>query len=334
MPALWLNKMYVGVNAYCSYNLFSKGQKAKNYEDYYSRKLVVLAESDKRQKLSADEFMDEFKDIDVVVYQRCYSAAALTHMKAMKKLGKKVFVESDDWLFGNITSQRIKKIYGDPKTRLMMETIIMEADGVIVSTEPLGEMYSKYNDNVCVCPNSMDLNLWKWQDIRSEEVKVGFSGSYTHQKDFRDFPISKISKKYPMLFMGLKPTQDIDYLSWVDIGMYPETLSGAFRVGMAPLYRNDFNMAKSPIKWMEYSLAGILTVAENYGPYKIIDDGVDGYLCDGDWVGVIDRAVADSEETERMVCRAQERIKRDYTIDRHINKWVDVFNESVSVKVH
>src|SRR3972149_8125538 len=145
MPALWLNRLGLA-EAYCSYGLFSRGEKAIDYNQYYSGSLLKVAQSDKRKTLTAYEFEKECEDIDIVVYQRQSNNSSLTHLRAMKKLGKKVYAEHDDWILGDTGLSYVNDAYADSRRRELLETICRESDGIIVSTEYLGQFFSRLND--------------------------------------------------------------------------------------------------------------------------------------------------------------------------------------------
>ena len=326
MPALWLNKIGLA-EAYCSYGLFSRGEKAIDYGQYYSGRLLNVAEADQRKTLTPYEFEKEFEDIDVVVYQRQSNNSSLTHLRAMKKMGKRVYVEHDDLICGDTGLQRVNKIYSDPKRRELLETICRESDGVIVSTEYLVQFFSNLNDNIQVCPNSIDPDFWQWQDVRASDLSVGFAGSSSHVRDFKHVPTWSMAKRWPMTFMGItvSSTPETNVIPWVRLMDYPKCLSGAFTIGLAPLKRNDFNASRSALKWLEYSMAGIATVAEDFGPYDIIRNGIDGFRINGEWIEAIECMVSNPELSESLVLSAQDRILRDFTIQSGVLKWQEAF---------
>ena len=52
-------------------------------------------------------------------------------------------------------------------------------------------------------------------------------------------------------------------------------------IGLAPVGPDDYSRGRSELHWLEYSLAGAVTVASRTmggGPYDVIRDGVDGLL--------------------------------------------------------
>lgn len=329
MPALWLNKIGIA-EAYCSYGLFSKGKKADDYSLFYSGELLKSAQADRRITLTPYEFEKEFEDIDTVIYQRQSNASALVHLRAMKKLGKQVYVEHDDWMFGDTGLHDVNRIYADRNRRELFKVICRESDGIIVSTEFLGELFKDFNDNIIVCPNTIDPELWQWQDVRSPEMSIGFAGSASHLRDFKYVPLHTLIKIAPVRFVGLNPrVNGIEVDGWIPIENYPREISGAFRLGLAPLKRNDFNASRSALKWMEYSMAGICTVAEDFGPYKVIDNGVDGFTINGDWIDTLNYLSDFPSVAEACVKSAQERILSDFSIHAGVHRWQEALTGSL-----
>ena len=329
MPALWLNKLGIA-EAWCSYNFFSHGKKAEDYSLFYSGELLREAQADNRKSLSPYEFEEEFIDFDIVIYQRQSNPSALSHLRMMSKLGKRVFVEHDDWILGDCGSEHINEVYADPDKQLILKQICNEADGVICSTDFLGNIFKEFNDNVLVCSNSIDPDMWTHKDKIilediQQDISIGFAGSLSHARDFIHVPLDKITKLASTRFLGFVfgGISGIEFTDWVHLRDYPLILSHAFRIGLAPLRRNDFNASRSNLKWLEYSMAGIVTVAEDFGPYKIIRDGVDGILVNGNWVDAIQSLISQPELVHFCILNAQERIRKDHSIQTGIYQWAD-----------
>jgi len=327
MPAIWLNKTGLAT-AWCSYSFTDKGEQVTDYKSFYSKELFHRAEASIAIPKTTQDVLNTMSDVDICIYQRQSSEFALSHMRTMKKAGKKVFVEHDDWLLGNITSPYAKKIFKEPRRREIIELMAYEADGLIVSTEDLKRFFSEFNDNIYVCPNSIDLDLWRWKDMRAS-VSIGYAGSHCHNDDFKNIELAmwRANKKYQLKFMNFAPDflSGYEYIKGVEIEHYPKALSGLFSIGIIPLRRNDFNKAKSSVKFLEYSMAGIATIAENWGPYQCIEDGITGLLVDGDWQDKIDWAIDHPAEIEIMLLNAQNLVFRSYKIQDHINKWANAF---------
>jgi GT2 family glycosyltransferase len=88
--------------------------------------------------------------------------------------------------------------------------------------------------------------------------------------------------------------------------------------GLAPLEDTAFNRCKTEIKWLEYSFAGLPTVASNMEVYRRSCSSGGGLLVPDDscWAATISRLLGDASERERLVDRARELVSERYTLDR------------------
>lgn len=101
-------------------------------------------------------------------------------------------------------------------------------------------------------------------------------------------------------------------------------------VGLAPLVDEPFNLAKSELHWLEYSMAGAATIVSGFsepGPYDVVRDGVDGLVArtDADWLRHM-RALAGSRDLRtELAGRARERVLGDYDVAERAGEWADAY---------
>lgn len=94
-------------------------------------------------------------------------------------------------------------------------------------------------------------------------------------------------------------------------------------IGIAPLTNSKFNQSKSHIKWMEYSMYEIPTVASKVYPYskdilgiKTIEDGVTGILCEnGEWEKKLSMLIEDEELRRKIGKQAKEYVAKNWQYD-------------------
>jgi hypothetical protein len=325
MPAVGMNR--AGADAYFSHRLDEVGEKFTDYEPFYSEELAWKAKSKGVIDTKNDEFERIFDGIDTVVYQYPADETVIKHQQLMQSFGKRTFVEYDDWNFGlkGHPFKPTRDFWHNPKIRAMAETMCREATGLIVTTEHLGEKMSQFNDNIMVLPNSIDETMWS---AGTSDVSIGYAASEGHKRDLRYIGLAlwRISKKWPVRFMGCPPegVTGAEFIGSSTLKGYPEFLKGAFSIGIAPLIRDEFSISKSPIKWFEYSLAGIATVAENYPPYSdVITHGETGYLCDGNWEEILTYLAENPEEVARIVENARKEVLEKYTLDKNTDRWIN-----------
>ena len=170
------------------------------------------------------------------------------------------------------------------------------ADRVTVSTDRLrdcGQFAPGVVEKTTVLPNLIDTDESPKPEPRpdSAPVRIMWAGYANHCGDLPHvFPALRAVKerwgeKVEVIFAGYCPKELV-----ADPVVKPLVLGSVIRhhyarflsfcrptIGIAPLSmdRDDvpFNVCKSPIKWMEYTLAGAEVVAQAMSPYADVIDG-------------------------------------------------------------
>ncbi len=101
-------------------------------------------------------------------------------------------------------------------------------------------------------------------------------------------------------------------------------------IGLAPVLGDKYDLARSELHWLEYSLAGAATVASRTpfgGPYDVIRHGVDGLLAGSgrEWRAHLERLVSSRSLREDMAGRARERVLGDYDVRQRAHEWSDAY---------
>lgn len=274
--------------------------------------------------------------------------------------GKKVVFDFDDNVFEVRPDQAAYQFYApDKQKRAIVTSALSLCHAIFVSTEPLKAYFQErlkaiYNaePKIYVLPNCTDTKDWPDEVAQTRRNVIGYAGSITHNSDLKLIlpSLGKVLSKHPdwrfevlggvktedvkELFKDL-PSETLDQIlikgGTVSWDGYPELLaSQGWNVGLAPLIDDEFNRGKSHIKWMEYSMCGIPTLASKVYPYSepidgtpVIEDGETGML------------FTSPEEFEHKLCALMENdILRDETArkakasvienwdySKHINKW-------------
>ncbi len=101
-------------------------------------------------------------------------------------------------------------------------------------------------------------------------------------------------------------------------------------VGLAPLEDNGFNRCKADTKWVEYSYAGMATIATDLPVYsKACSDG-DGILAKSvdDWYGAMRKLIANADFRHRQIAGARQKLRTVYSHDRLHRQVLAVFAEA------
>ena len=145
-------------------------------------------------------------------------------------------------------------------------------------------------------PNGIDFNTWdnlKGKKHPKGKIKIGWSGAASHNDDikFIEKVVYQILDKYKnveFFFQGGAPQFLVKKhprikcsQKWATPYVYPQRMKDLkFDIGVAPLLDNNFNRAKSNLRWLEYSALKIPTVASKVEHFKTtIKDGETGFLC-------------------------------------------------------
>jgi len=244
---------------------------------------------------------DYYKSHTFVQFQRSATKEHLglfLHFKneIQKQVKIPLVYEIDDLLI-NIPEFNYASLYYKENEKFVEQMLSM-ANGIVVSTEKLKELYSQYNKKIEVIPNHLPKFIWgdifpvhEYKDEK-KKIKILWAGSMNHFPlpemkkagikggDFGEKLVDFIGKtvdKYDWIFMGARPpgleskikSGKIQFIKWVNIFQYPQVVKEMEPdICIAPLFQDEFNEAKSNIKCLEYSAIGAPGVYTNIRPYE------------------------------------------------------------------
>ncbi len=206
--------------------------------------------------------------------------------------------------------------------------LVPQMDGIIVSTENLADEYSRWNDNVYLCPNSVDPDDWDVERTESDVLRIGYYGSPSH---VRDFPLVKKALKWAarqpnveVSMLGFAPPGWTGKLApWADDMFAARANLGNIDVGIAPLTVNPWSVGKSDVKAMEYAMAGVMPILQDaapYAPWAQIDWPWMAKT-EADWMRVIQEIVAERDTVAQHANEARDYVLKYRTIQANIMYW-------------
>ena len=225
-----------------------------------------------------------------------------------------------------------------------------KADMITCTTDELAESFRKVNPNVVVLPNLIDFSLYPKVEFVKKGVRILWQGGSSHYEDLymvKDALI-RILKKHPevtfvyfgeMRFKNLfkdAPQSQIEWHPWVSHQVYPYKLATLnCDIGLCPVTDNKFNRNKSAIKWMEYSVMGMATIASNIPPYStVIADSYDGYLVeDHGWESAIEQLINQREYRETLAKNAYQTVFENHNADTKAHLWKDAFERLLKTEL-
>ena len=162
--------------------------------------------------------------------------------------------------------------------------IVKAADGVIVTTDKLAEIYADVNPNVYVCRNSIDpadwpeppgeLNIHGLRVSPADDVfRIGWFASMSHDRDEqlvrRALSWASRQPGVQVVTMGYNPPWNFRrlHIPWSnDIAVYHRMMH-LLDVGVCPVQRTGWSVCRSDLKALEYAMAGALPVMSAEPPY-------------------------------------------------------------------
>ena len=176
----------------------------------------------------------------------------------------------------------------------LVRRMAKRADLLTVSTPVLARRFGRLNQNVRVVRNAVDASLYTATEPSpiGEKVRVVYYGNASRMRDYEGYPsaaVRDLGKSVRTVFLG---AQNGEPKGWDETLPYVRGLPEFARalanthgdIGLAPVLGDDFDRAKSELHWLEYSAAGMATIASRFngdGPYSVIRDGIDGVLARG-----------------------------------------------------
>lgn len=274
--------------------------------------------------------------VETIVLHRPLSRTILGLVQLYKAAGTRVLCSEDDDM------GCIPRTNQWQATQEQIEThdqAISEADGIIVTTKGLQEVYGSRAKQCYLVPNYLP----KWvQTVKSNAprdgwVRVGWAGTIrVHLHDLGWItPVAEEMRRGAM-FSNVgdlaNPScaniwrEPIESWGWVDRVEDYYALMARADIGIVPLDNTesrDFNTSKSWYKALEYMTLGKPVVATNLPEQAaLIVHGVTGFLADTpeEFAGYVQTLVKDHDTRARMGAASQRRAQ-EYSLENHIEEW-------------
>lgn len=283
------------------------------------------------------------KKADVVVIKYIDHRHTLDVLYTLRNIGGfKVVIDIDDNLWqipiDNPNHGTLKQF---SNRAIMLIESIKAADWVTVSTENLKAILEPINSNIEVLPNYIDPSEWKFKRKKHKKVRIGWVWSPTHIPDMPEVAkaLKKISQRgdVEIVIFGTEkdifdfPTTNIKGVKYTE---YPRVfMEEGIDISIAPLANNEFNKAKSNIKWLESTMAGAAFIGSNVYPYEFsVKDGKTGYLAKNtsQWIKKMTYLIENPEKRAEMVKNAKKEVLEKYSLS-NLEKWRK-FYEGISKK--
>ena len=252
-----------------------------------------------------------------------------------KVFDKKYIYDFDDavWL-PNTSSQNAfaAKIKWHSKT----EAICRWAFRCSCGNDFLADYARQFNSNVVVNPTTIDMehhhNQLKNQS--NQPVSIGWTGTHTTMKYLDEIvPVLKELEaeiNFSFVVISNKPPEfelkNLQFVPWKKETEVEDLLR--FHVGIMPLSEDDWSRGKCGFKALQYMSLGIPAIVSPVGVNtKIVDDGVNGFLCNNHatWKKAIADLLSDDELRKQFSTKAIEKIKSSYSVQSNTDNFIALF---------
>lgn len=222
-------------------------------------------------------------DLDVIYLQRVMFDQLVADIDSFKKAGQSVFNDVDDWFWGlHPNNHAFRYAYlSDQENIRHYKTIVARSTAVSVSTPYLASRLSEWvKVPIEVIENTVDFSAFSPKThTESDHPVIGWAGATSHRsgdleklkgvlnqlerKGFRFHHLGDRLGAEPFTSLAGVSHCSVEPIATPDV--YPSRLT--FDIGIAPISDHPFNLAKSAIKALEYTAAGIPYVATAMGEY-------------------------------------------------------------------
>lgn len=254
-----------------------------------------------------------------------------------KVLRKKIIYDFDDaiWLQNTVTPNPVVDwIRAFWKIKYLCKWSFKVAGG----NDYLCAFARQYNSNVFLIPTSVNtVNRYSFlkEHNNKKRITIGWTGSHTTMNYLEmvyavigrleaiyDFDFLVISNKKPSSTL-----RSLKYIAWSEVSEI-EDLS-QIDIGIMPMFQDQFSAGKCGFKIIQYLSLGIPALASPVGVNsKIIDHGVNGYLCSGeeDWFQYLSLLLNNEEQRNSFGKNGRNKIENEYSIKAISKNFLSLFN--------
>ena len=229
-------------------------------------------------------------DCDIIVLQRLMFRNLIDKLDDRHKYGQILINDVDDWYWGLHEENHAYKLthpdHNKEENIDLYKQIIEACDGVVVSTPFLKEKFdNEFSCNrVDIVENCVSMSDFRVRYHRPRKPKVGWVGSTSHRSGDLDI-LQGVLDSGPWRVHhsghvnGAKTFAEKVGMPVSSVSTSPmhhplnyARLSFEFDIGVAPLVDIPFNRAKSWIKAIEYTAAGVPVIMSDVAEYRRLHD--------------------------------------------------------------
>lgn len=223
-----------------------------------------------------------------------------------------------------------------------MREALRHCNRLVVSTEPLAELYRSEIDDIMVVPNRLEKARWggltaaQPGDPSGRKPRVGWAGALQHAGDLAMIRevVETLAGEVDWVFFGMIPAGCEAFIkefhSTVHLDDYPAKLASlALDLALAPLEVNLFNESKSNLRLIEYGIFGWPVVCTDVYPFRTNNAPVCRVPNEaGRWIAAIREHLADRPALRKRGLELQAWVHRHYLLEDHLDDWLSALKPS------
>jgi 2-polyprenyl-3-methyl-5-hydroxy-6-metoxy-1,4-benzoquinol methylase len=273
---------------------------------------------------------------DVFVIQRLADPGVANLIRILHEMNKKVIFEIDDLLI-DIPDFLIHHQVNKAALKVM-EQVIAKADIVTVTTQRLKDALLSLNSNIQIVPNiAYSLGSSLTSHNSQDPISLIVASTDAILLDFIVPVLKEIQSRYDKSMcqvIAIGPPAQYLRKNGIEVLVHPilshnefkQLISGVVNpIGVIPLDDSRFSSCKSPVKFFDYSLAGVPVICSNVPPYvDFIENGKTGFLVNNnvqDWLERIEFLMSSSVDRQTVSKAASEFVKQNYSLDTAAAAW-------------
>lgn len=314
------------------------------------------------EKNLPESYLNFVKKFDLIITKHMDNPTVFVLLRgACDKAGVPLVMDFDDNIYAVRNDQpAFKEGYNDGgEKRAFISAAASLCDALFVTNENLkfvmkSELKKRFNVDmpIYVLPNFNSVEDWKGRARKhKDKLTIGWAGSLTHDSDLKMIipALEDVLMKYPNveveLMGGIKQQDIVKFFKTVKIEVlnrfivsigtphfksYPFALMRkSWDIGIAPLIKDEFNLCKSDIKWLEYSMKKIPTVASKDTVYERIEHGKTGFLADTteEWIDMLSDLIENEDKRKKIGENAYNHIVKKLQYKQHANLWKNAIKD-------
>lgn len=308
-----------------------------------------------------DQIYALWKAADMTIWQITSSRDVLALLTALRDPlnlhplhpKKPLWLEMDDWMFDlPATNYASTPYYPNSESESVAYDQLKLVDGVITSTQYIKDKLNQMMPEkpVYIVKNSLDFDIWDHLSIQRPAheqnpnlIRIAFSGCGNHSADLEIIkrPLLALLEEFPNLEFISLPFKCFDDVThprllkwdmWVGLSKFPQ-ISANWEpdIFIGPLRDNEFNRAKSNLRWLEASALKVPFVGSKIYPFEnSIRNGKDGIVVGNNakaWYDALKDLIVNKEKRGKIGEAAYQEVRHNYDMEKTAQTYLSILKQ-------